>query len=377
MQYFYPDDYDEFHCTAGNCEDTCCAQWQIVVDPASMRRYRKVRGPIRKRLSASIDRKSGLIRQSAEHRCVFLNEENLCDLQTALGPDALCDTCRLYPRHIEEFENVREITLSLSCPEAARMLFSRQKPMEFWMTKAPGNETFPDFDLLLYGKLMDAREVILDILRNRAYPVSVRVGLMLGLAHDLQNRIRRGNLFAAEEVFEKYRTGAAAVYVTDALAAWEADEEKVYHFSKNVFTELFRFEVLNESWLVARREARDFLYPDARTYGRIRRAFLKWQASELPRWEMQSGLILEYFLYTYFCGAVYDGEIYAKTQLAAASLFWITQMMMSRWVKNEGTLDEEEIRDIVCRYSREIEHSDVNLDILDNMAKKIAFIKEN
>ncbi len=54
MRYFYPDDYEEFHCIAGACEDTCCAQWQIVVDKASLKRYRKVRGPFRKRLRSPL-----------------------------------------------------------------------------------------------------------------------------------------------------------------------------------------------------------------------------------------------------------------------------------------------------------------------------------
>ena len=36
----------------------------------------------------------------------ILNEENLCDLYKALGPDSLCDTCRMYPRHTEEYEGL-------------------------------------------------------------------------------------------------------------------------------------------------------------------------------------------------------------------------------------------------------------------------------
>ncbi len=365
MRYFYPDDYEEFHCTAGACEDTCCAQWQIVVDKASLKRYRKVRGPFRKRLRQSIDFKQGIIRQTPTRRCAFLNEENLCDLQTALGEEALCDTCRLYPRHIEEFENVREVTLSLSCPEAARMLLVRQRPMAFLMKETQETETWPDFDLLLYDKLVEARDVMEDILQKEMYPIPVRVGLILGLAHDLQGRIRHREIFSAGEVFEKYQTGAAVKFTANKLAAWESDETAVYQFARETFFELFQMEVLNETWLVARQEAMDFLFPDAGTYGKIRRSFSKWQEKHLPQWERQSELILQYFLDTYFCGAAYDGLPYPKARMAAESLFFIQQMLLARWVKNEGTLDEEEIRDVVCRYSREIEHSDENLAILD------------
>ena len=35
-----PDYFDEFHCLAGSCPDTCCGQWEIVVDEAAEARYR-------------------------------------------------------------------------------------------------------------------------------------------------------------------------------------------------------------------------------------------------------------------------------------------------------------------------------------------------
>ena len=63
--------------------------------------------------------------------CAFLNEENLCDLYKALGPDALCDTCKSYPRHTEEYEGLRELSLSLSCPEAAKIILSCKEPVRF------------------------------------------------------------------------------------------------------------------------------------------------------------------------------------------------------------------------------------------------------
>ena len=61
----------------------------------------------------------------------FLNDENLCDLYKALGPDALCDTCRMYPRHTEEYEGLRELSLSLSCPKAAKIILSCKEPVRF------------------------------------------------------------------------------------------------------------------------------------------------------------------------------------------------------------------------------------------------------
>ena len=35
MLYTIPDYYKEFSCIAADCEDTCCAGWQIVIDEKS------------------------------------------------------------------------------------------------------------------------------------------------------------------------------------------------------------------------------------------------------------------------------------------------------------------------------------------------------
>ena len=122
--------YDAFHCTASACRDTCCAGWQIMIDEESLDRYGKEKGEFGTRLRNSIDWEEECFYQN-DRRCAFLNEKNLCDLYKALGPDALCDTCRMYPRHTEEYEGLRELSLSLSCPEAAKMILSCQEPVHF------------------------------------------------------------------------------------------------------------------------------------------------------------------------------------------------------------------------------------------------------
>lgn len=122
MQYTVPHYYKKFRCIAGECPDTCCAGWQIQIDPASLRKYKKTKGPLGSRLKNEINWKEGCFRQYGG-RCAFLNEGDLCDLYLEGGGErAFCRTCRTYPRHIEEFEGLREISLSLSCPAAADLI---------------------------------------------------------------------------------------------------------------------------------------------------------------------------------------------------------------------------------------------------------------
>lgn len=42
----YPVYYKEFVCAAGDCPDTCCAGWDVVVDEETAARYAAVEGEL-------------------------------------------------------------------------------------------------------------------------------------------------------------------------------------------------------------------------------------------------------------------------------------------------------------------------------------------
>ena len=130
MIYTRPDYFSEFHCIADKCPETCCAGWQIVIDDKTLKKYQHFKGSFRNRLHNDIDWKEHIFHQY-DRRCAFLNDENLCDIYRVLGADALCDTCRLYPRHTEEYEGLRELSLSFSCPEATKIILSCKEPIRF------------------------------------------------------------------------------------------------------------------------------------------------------------------------------------------------------------------------------------------------------
>ena len=95
MQITRPAFYKEFSCIAGACPDTCCAGWQIMIDEKSLKKYQKFKGAFRNRLHNDIDWKEHSFHQY-DHRCAFLNDENLCDIYSEAGKNMLCDTCRKY-----------------------------------------------------------------------------------------------------------------------------------------------------------------------------------------------------------------------------------------------------------------------------------------
>ena len=52
MKQIYPDFYPQFHCLAGDCPDTCCKDWEVVVDEDAMAFYRTVTGELGQRLKS-------------------------------------------------------------------------------------------------------------------------------------------------------------------------------------------------------------------------------------------------------------------------------------------------------------------------------------
>lgn len=390
MLYTRPDYYTKFHCTADACEDTCCAGWQIVVDRRSLKKYKTCKGSFRKKLRRGIDWKAQAFHQKEGKRCAFLNEENLCDLYTELGRQNLCRTCRRYPRHIEEFEGVREITLSLSCPEVAKILMQHMQPVAFQEAETAQQETMgmadscsdsrcraedaadkkedgDDFDYLLYSALCDAREVILQILQDRALSNGVRERLVYGIAHDMQNRIDRGALFACRDVLEKYQRKTAQQFAAKRMCAEWADAEGSFAAAKENFRGLFQLELLRQEWDIQLLEVEQFLFlgHTAQEYARTTAEFRKWLAERYPVWEIQKEQLLVYFVSTYFCGAVYDGQVLPKIKMALLSTEAIEEILKARWLKNGRRLDEEDVIDVVYRYSREVEHSDENLKMIE------------
>ncbi len=124
MKVIYPGYFKDFKCIADKCEDTCCAAWEVVVDTDSAREYRNVSGEFGNRLRREMktDSDGDIVFTLKNGRCPFLNRCNLCDIYSALGEDALCHTCKMFPRFIEEYGSTRETGLGLACPEAARII---------------------------------------------------------------------------------------------------------------------------------------------------------------------------------------------------------------------------------------------------------------
>ncbi len=368
MLYTYPDYYKEFKCLADKCTDTCCAGWQIVIDDDSIERYKSISDehPFKGKLHDSIDWEEEVFKQDKCRRCAFLNKENLCDMYTALGEDSLCYTCSTYPRHIEEFEDVREVTLSLSCPEVARILMEKEEKTSFYAEETSEEEDYEeyeDFDDLMFGILQDIRSYMIDIMQDRTMSLMDRTSIIWNMSEELQACLDGGDVFYCEDILEKYKQSQVA---NNQDKSQNKSDKIDYDKALNMFKYLYRLEILDEGWEKQVDETSLTLYgKDGQYYEKLCDEFKTWLDRNILQWNVQAEQIIVYFLSTYLCGAVYDGLVLPKVKMSVAAVFFIHEMLMALWVKKGRKIEKQDIINVVYRYSRELEHSDINLEEME------------
>lgn len=366
MRYIKPEYFDDFKCIADKCPDTCCAGWQIVIDEASLERYEDEASSFGDRLHESIDWQEGVFHHKGNKRCAFLNDENLCDLYTALGPESLCNTCRDYPRHTEEFDGLRELSLSLSCPVAAEMILSAKEFPTFieYETDEPEElaDEFEDFDLLLFSQLEEARRIAFEILKNPQTAFVKKLEKVLALAKEMDDCVGDGRFSDIDEVLDEY--GNICVEASGNKAA-----DNRYTLLRDNFAVLNEMELLRDDWQGIRDRVWDCLYAEGEEeYNQIVKRFDEKIKKEgiggIPLECIATNLMVT-FVYTWFCGAVYSGWVYSKMAMAAFCTCYILEFVMAEWVQNGEHITFGKLVEITYRFTREVEHSDINLGILE------------
>jgi len=333
--------FDKFKCIADKCPKSCCIGWQIMIDKNSLEKYQTVTGAFSDRIRSGVDYKAQAFRQD-NTRCKMLTPQGLCDLQSTLGGDYLCDTCRLYPRHTEEFQDLREYSLSLSCPEVTRIILSPD--YESGLTESADDtyddpEDFDDFDFLIFDQLEYAREKMFKVSSDHTIPLQKRLEQIAYAAYRLQVLFDEGEILAMGDVSYDCATNISdtgifldqdycikSMDVLIDMEALESDWAESIIAAKEYW---LRFPEDSEEWHNA-------MYPDSDTDYRFEKIF-------------------QSLLFTYFCGAVYDGEIYARAMIAVQSVRFLMMIDAAK-----GT----DLASTVYLYSREVEHSDPNINAL-------------
>lgn len=187
----------KFRCIGSDCENTCCGGWNITVDPPTYKKYRGIDDyELKNKLTTYVRKNRNNINEYdfakiklSQGRCPFLLENELCEIHSKLGEEHLGYTCAVYPREYMEVDGVIEESLTISCPEAARLVLLNTNLMEFDQEEME----FPDRNIhrgsininplkkQWTDYFWELRIGIIEILQNRAYTIEERL-FIAGLA---------------------------------------------------------------------------------------------------------------------------------------------------------------------------------------------------
>ena len=375
-----PDYFDKFHCIAGRCHHSCCAGWEVEIDEKTFEYYKTVPGAFGERLKQNMsegDEDSFIL---VNNRCPFLNERNLCDIYTELGEDTLCETCTDYPRVTFTYGNIMERCLGLSCEEACRLIFAEDRPFRIIEREIPDMD-IPDVELapeeddddtfqeMESGQKEDweyirqARDYALSLLQDRKIPLGERLEKYLVFAGSVQECLNWEEAWKIETVIAEMKEQEILPHSEPdfKLDQLEAMRERAEFYEP--------MEILDEEWPGALAHVKEVLAAEGKTeadYIGLHNEFAEFYRDRFYEWEQ----ILCYFTYRHFMRAVYDYRFFSQAKLAVTSFLMIRDMDVVRYLDNGRRFSREDRVDVARIYSREMEHSEENLE---NLAEDFDF----
>lgn len=340
MELHTPSYLSQFHCLAGDCPHTCCAWWQVPVDEATHRRLKTLPGPLgeRARRALTVDGEGAPCLALTGGYCPLLTEEGLCALQLQEGEGALPAICRQHPRFSYDYGPVREEGLCASCPEANRLILAEDFSLS--VTQLPGEGT-EEADGLLFP-MLKARQVALDLLRGEE-PLFRRLQALLLFGNEVQNALDEGDMGALEEVFDLYSDGLPLLEGVKLPPRGAVLAQ--------MLAVLAGLETLQPQWgdLLAAELSR-------LAAGEILPAPGETEHSQTAGGE-QARRAVEYFLYRHWLRCLNDGDVLTWCELAVAGVAVCAAL---------AEVDGLGFAEVLRRFCLEVEHSQPNLDALQN-----------
>lgn len=224
----------DFRCIDVRCEYNCCHNWAIQVDEATYRRYMECNDDLIRDKIIAHTRITGdgtgyaTIQMEDDGLCPFQMESGLCQIQFRLGEPYLGYTCANYPRRHYYVQGMAELSLNMSCPEAAQRALLQEGAMEFvyqpYSMPRPSKSSVRFASQSSYEHFFKTRMGMMSILRDRRLPFDERL-VLCGLFLDTLSQAHPDDLARTIDQYEGYMAQndvsavLAQVYIPEDLHA--------------------------------------------------------------------------------------------------------------------------------------------------------------
>ena len=328
MKNYYFTSYKNFKCIADKCPDSCCKDWDVVVDDMANEFYNSVKTPFGDKIRSvtTIDADGDRIFTLNNGKCPFWNKEKLCDIFINLGEEHLCKTCAEFPRITQDYTDFAEHMLSLACPEATKIILSNENPFELCCVEKPTTETV-DYNTNFMMFLKKAREISVDIINNFSL-FSDGFQVLYSFNEYVQSMIDDDDFDCSKLETLKYPDDITMI-----------SESYIFNLHS-------KFDVMDKNYkeLIDKAIEAKFL-PKIHT-----------------KYESEFKKLALYYIYRYYLTAIdsYDVLITIVKLISACTVIGKIEDFCHH---QNGTLPLEKRVEIVQRYSKEIEHSYENQEL--------------
>ncbi len=204
-----------FACIGAACEDTCCAGWTVTIDKKTFNAYRQSKNPhLAERLENQVKRTRSLASERnyarmelspATGECPMI-EDHLCSIQKELGEDKLSHTCFTYPRMTHVASDFCQQSLTLSCPEAARLALLVEDALEFSPSEISVREDAletlkPKFGLSI-AQMNEVRFFCIQLIRGDGLELWQKIALLGIFCESLTTALKTGGQSRIAQIME-------------------------------------------------------------------------------------------------------------------------------------------------------------------------------
>lgn len=357
MKYFVIDIYGKFQCTGSDCPDTCCAGWGVQVDSKTAEKYRELSGEFGQKLRDNLEERDGQsFFKMPGAKCAFLTEEHLCEVYQEIGPENMCTVCKTYPRITNIYGDIAFSTLTLSCPEAVRLLMEHEEKVQFDFAEdekllVKEDETdWKRFNILVNGLTLS-----IGLLQDTRISFPARIRLLLLLQMELQTCIEQEKeIDALKILFSEPEHYLPLAQKMEAVERKELEKLRSFLRFMNVVKETHFLEIFYDAISdFAEHFSGDFDQSD------FTELFAKVNTPEDETWYENYCV---YYLVRHYMLAYWT----KKPLEAIQELVWMLNLqqctMMTKLLYQNGKITKEQQIQIVCRLSRMFEHSSENLN---------------
>lgn len=369
MKYLISDLYSDYECIGGECPETCCGGWTIIVDESSYEKYCNLEEPDKSWVMNKIQKEDDsyqMILDEETKMCQFLNQEGWCLLYRNISPDMLCNTCKNFPRKAHIYYDLYALTASIACPVVARNIINMRDKIQFRYMEDEESVDIVNPNWERYNEAINGFVNTVDILQDRRLSISSRLIIALEVAKEIQNCTDQNNYNGLRDRIADYCNPEKRLEIADELDKKPSYITNIDAFIRRIFELISRGKkktyLLNKIYCPNITSSTEFY--------ELKDKFNSEFRNDIEYENIAVQLVFEDYM------RVINGEkIY--NQFLKITIYILILMTEEMYKYMKGELNEECRVLLVSRLSRIMDHSNmfnvIKDDILNKNSKDIIY----